>query len=234
MAGMIAAKGGEKAMVTVQNELGQVSIPDWVVDLESFRRWADADDFPETGHIWFLKGEVWVDMTMEQVFTHLHLKEQFYIVLGYLTESEDRGLFLPDGLRLSNVPADISVNPDGTFVSYESIDAKRAVLVEGMEEGYLELEGSADMVLEVVSRSSVRKDYVILRKAYWEAGIREYWLVDARKEPLSFSILRHTANGYKAARKQDGWIKSAVFGKWFRLSQTQDRHGNPKYTLEVR
>jgi Uma2 family endonuclease len=226
---------GEKVMVHVVNEIGeQVSIPDWVVDLESFRRWADADDFPEAGHIWFLKGEVWVDMSKEQVFTHVRVKTEFAGVLTPLTKSEKRGMFLTDGVMLSNDAAEISGNPDGTFVSYESLQLGRVAIVEGIEEGYVELEGSPDMVLEVISRSSVHKDRVILRQAYWEAGIREYWIVDARKEPLLFDILRHTTKGYSAARKQDGWIKSSVFGKSFRLTQELDPLGHPAYTLSVR
>src|SRR2546427_408973 len=51
---------GEKgAMVTFIDESNQVSVPSWVTDLASFRAWADADDFPEEGRIWYLKGEVW-------------------------------------------------------------------------------------------------------------------------------------------------------------------------------
>ena len=132
------------------------------------------------------------------------------------------------------VQSGISGNPDGVFVSYEALTAQRVLLVEGMEEGYLELEGSPDMVLEVVIRCSVRKDRVVLRGAYWEAGIREYWLVDARKPPLSFDILRYTAKRYARCRKYDGWIKSGVFQKSFRLTQTVDPLGHPEYTLEVR
>ena len=62
----------------------------------------------------------------------------------------------------------------------------------------------------------------------------EYWLVDGRKEPLSFEILRYTAKGYVSTRKQQGWLKSAVFGKSFRLIQGTDPFGDPQYTLEVR
>lgn len=55
-------------MITVINESNRVvSIPTWVVDLESFRRWCDADDFPEHGRVWYLKGEVWIDMSKERV-----------------------------------------------------------------------------------------------------------------------------------------------------------------------
>src|SRR5205814_3191780 len=100
--------------------------------------------------------------------------------------------------------------------------------------GYVELEGSPDMVLEVISRSSVHKDTVVLRQAYWESEIREYWLVDVRREPLKFDILRHTAKGYAATRKQDGWIKSAVFGKSFQLTQGKSALGHPEFTLAVR
>lgn len=220
--------------ITFISESSQVVVPDWVVDLESFRRWADADDFPEDGRVCYLKGEVWVDMSKQQVFTHVQVKGGFYVVVGGLVKTEQLGLFLPDGARLSNEQADISVVPDAVFCATDTLRLERVRLLEGMEEGYLELEGSPEMVLEVVSRSSVRKDTVTLRQAYWEAGVREYWLVDARREPLTFDILRYTARGYSATRKQGGWIKSAVFGKSFRLTQEQNALGHPEYTLAVR
>jgi Uma2 family endonuclease len=212
----------------------RVGVPAWVTDLESFRRWADSDDSPEDGRVCFLKGEVWVDMSKEQVFSHVLVKTEFTAVLGSLVKSKELGLFLTDGLRLSNLDADISVIPDATFVSTETLRTGGVQLVEGAEEGYVELEGSPDMVLEIVSASSVHKDTVFLRQAYWEAGIREFWLVDARKEPLSFEILRHTARGYVTTRKLEGWVKSAVFGKSFRLTQRTDALGHPDYLLAVR
>jgi Uma2 family endonuclease len=221
-------------MVTVLHESDKVSIPDWVVDLESFRRWADADDFPENGRVWFLKGEVYVDMSKEQVFTHVLVKTEIAGVLSPLVKAAKQGFFLTDGVLLSNTDADLSTNPDGTFISFESLEAKRVVIVEGIEEGHVEVEGSPDMVLEVISRSSVQKDRVLLRQAYWEANVREYWIVDARQQPLSFDILRHTAKGYVAVRKRGGWVKSGAFGKSFRLTQGLDPLGNPQYTLSVR
>ena len=90
------------------------------------------------------------------------------------------------------------------------------------------------MVLEVVSRSSVQKDTRNLREDYWQAGVREYWLIDARPDPLTFDILRHTPRGYRAAPKKDGWIRSAVFGKSFRLLRGITALGHPQFTLEVR
>lgn len=216
---------------TIVYEGEEVHIPDWIVDLDSFRRWAGSDEFPETGRICYLKGRVWVDMSKEQIFTHGLLKGEYTRVLSNV--SRKAGFFFPDGLFLTHVAANISGKPDGTFLSQETLDEGLARLVEGEEGGFVELEGSPDMVLEIVSRSSQRKDTVVLPEAYWEAGIREYWLVNARKTPPRFDIFRHGSRGYVATKKQGGWLKSAVFGKSFRLVVNEDSAGRPKYTLEV-
>jgi len=221
-------------MVMILNEQDQVSVPEWVVDLDSFRRWADAGEFPDEGRIFFLRGQVWVDMSKEQVFSHIKVKTRMTSTLDVLVAALQSGLLLGDGLRLTNEAAGLAVKPDATFVAWKTLHRHRVRLIPGTEEGFVELEGSPDMVLEVVSTSSVQKDTEILRQAYWEAGIKEYWLVDARQEPLLFEIWRHTARGYVATRKTNGWLKSMVFGRSFRLTQTTDPLGNPDYTLEAR
>ncbi len=173
-------------------------------------------------------------MSKQQIFTHVLVKTEITAVLRNLVKAQELGLFLGDGALLSNLTADISGVPDATFVSQATLQSDRIHLVEGWEEGHVELEGTPDMVLEVVSASSVHKDTVFLRQAYWQAGIREYWLVDARQEPIRFDILRRTARGYTATPKRDGWLKSAVFGKSFQLSQRVNAVGHPEYALAVR
>ena len=226
-------KQGSK-MTTVVVEGDVVQIPEWATDLESFRRWADSNDFPEAGRICYLQGEVWVDLSKEQLFSHLQVKSKFNIVLGGLAEAEELGLYFPDGLLLTNLAADLSWKPDGTFVSAATLRTGLIRLVEGAEGGHVELEGSPDMVLEVVSRSSVQKDYVTLRQAYWEAGIPEYWLIDAREEEIHFEILIWRKGGYVAVTPDKGWLNSPVFGHRFRLTRKRDRRGAWKYTLAVK
>ncbi len=213
--------------------LDSVDIPPWVIDLDSFRRWADSEEFPQEGRCDYIKGQVWVDMSKEQIFTHAAVKNEFNIVLGSMVKAGQLGLYLPDGVLLSNVDADIAVNPDAFFASHAARQ-DRVRLLEGKKGGYVEMEGSPDMVLEVVSDGSVRKDMQQLRQDYWTAGVREYWLVDAREEPLIFDILRYTPKGYRTTPNKDGWMKSAVFGKSFRLTQQTNDHGDPEFTLEVR
>lgn len=221
-------------MVIFINDRQRFGVPSWVVDLESFRRWMDADDIPEDHRVYYLKGEVWIDVSKEQVFTHTLVKTRFAAVLDRLVQIEQLGIYLGDGLLLSNETADISVRPDGTFVSNAALESGQARLVEGMEDGYVEMEGTPDLVLEVVSQGSVQKDTVILREGYWQAGIREYWLVDARQAPVKFEILRHGAGEDAPARKRNGWVRSLVLGKSFRFTQTVGRLGHPEYMLEVR
>lgn len=220
-------------MIQIHNQEDQVTVPNWVSDLESFRRWTEADEFPEKVDIQYFNGGVWIDMSKEQIFTHVLVKTRYASVLDQIVTKEKRGLFLTEGVFVSNVEAVLSVKPDGTFVSNESLDEGIVRLVEGMREGIIELEGSPDMVLEIVSQSSVRKDKIDLRRAYWEAGVREYWLVDARRDPPTFDILRRTTRGFTATRVQDGWMKSQVFGKSFRLVRSSSERGRPEFTLEV-
>jgi Uma2 family endonuclease len=203
-------------------------------NLAAFREWAHSDAFPDTGRICYLNGEVWVDMSKEQFFSHNQVKTEYCAVLGSLAKAGRVGRYVPDGMLISHVGANFSVQPDGCFLSNESLRSGKIRLIEGVREGYVELEGTPDMALEVLSTSSVEKDTETLRELYWQAGIAEYWLVDCREDRLVFDILRRTPKGYVATRRQGGWIKSKVFSKSFRLTRRTDDLGNPEYTLEVR
>jgi hypothetical protein len=211
-----------------------IQIPEWIVDLGSFRRWARSDKYPEKARISYLNGGVWIDVVKEQVFSHNQVKNEFTFVLTGLSKTERLGRFFPDGVLLSNVDADLSSGPDGTFVSTKSFRSQRVRLVKGVGSGYVELEGAPDMVLEVVSQSSVGKDLVILKGLYGRAGIKEYWLVDARREEITFDIMRLDSEGYAPVRKQAGWQKSGTFGKSFKFTVGKDELGYPEYTLHVR
>ncbi len=211
-----------------------VHIPAKIVDLESFRQWTRSEAFPEEGRICYLAGEVWVDVSMEQLFFHNQIKQECNRVLGTLAREGKSGRYIPDGMRLTHVAADLSCEPDALFVSTATLRSNRVRLIQGKSEGIVELEGTPDMVLEILSDSSVIKDTERLYDLYHRAAIPEYWLIDVREERLEFNILRNTAKGYVATRKQAGWLKSKVFGKSFRLTRESDALGHPEYTLDVR
>jgi hypothetical protein len=209
-------------------------------DQEAFRCWTDSDEFPDEGTIWWLRGEIWIDLSPEQIFTHVRAKTEFTAVLEELAGEQQRGYYFGPGARLSNVAADFSCLPDGVFYFSETTLGSgrirhRVGLIEDTDrEGYHDLLGTPDLVLEVVSSTTEQREVVELRRAYWEAGIPEYWIVDVRNEALRFDILRRTVRGYSNSRKQGGWVKSVVFDKSFRLLMRADEFGDPEYTLQVR
>ena len=211
------------------------TIPSWVKDLASFRQWTDSEEFPRRGYYAYLNGKIWVDLSLEEFYGHNQVKQEFNLVVGSLVKQERLGRYVPDRMRLVHTHANLSCEPDACFVSRQTIQARRWTLVKGKLGGWVEMEGSPDMALEVLSNSSVEKDEVILKQLYAAAGIPEYWLVDVRKEKLRFEILYLTADGYEPVKPQrGGWLKSKVFGRSFRLSQSQNEFGEPEFTLEVR
>jgi Uma2 family endonuclease len=71
--------------------------------------------------------------------------------------------------------------------------------------------------------------------AYHNAGIPEYWVIDARDEgDIRFDIYKRGTREYTPGRKQAGWIKSAVLGQSFRLVQRESASGHLRFSLEVR
>jgi Uma2 family endonuclease len=214
---------------------GTIRIPADVVDLESFCRWAVSERSPERGRFSYLAGEIWVDLSMEELYTHNQVREAIGRVLGGLVADGELGRFIPDGMLLRNTRAVLSTEPDAAFVSYEGWESGRVVEITGAMPGIYQLEGAPDMVLEVASLTSVRKDTEELRRLYWLAGVPEFWLVNAREDPLQFEILKLGTADYEPVRRQaGGWLKSRIFRRSFRLTQSMDRLGKPRYSLEVR
>ncbi|MBI4601163.1 MAG: Uma2 family endonuclease [Planctomycetes bacterium] len=210
-----------------------IRIPGKAASLEAFRRWARSRDFPTRGRYSYLRNEVWADMSAEELYTHNRVKGKITSVLTMLLENVRLGQFFHDRVLVTHVEVGLSTEPDATFVSFDAFKTGRVRRVRGAE-GYVELVGSVDMTLEVVSASSVHKDTVYLRELYWDAGVREYWLIDARRGSLSFQVLRHTKRGYVASRSRAGWVDSAVFGRAFKLTVRPDEIGDPEYRLAVR
>lgn len=231
---MIATKNDFSEGVTFNVGAYSVQVPDRARTHSGFRAWALGGEAPEIARVDFYRGKVWVEMGGEQVFSHGLLKTEFAISLGGFIKRSRLGKYWCNGILVSNLEADWSGNPDGTFVSHGSMKSGRIRVIEGAREGHTEVVGTPDMVLEVVSPGSVTKDTSDLREAYWEAGIPEFWLVDARGERLDFQILKHGAKGYTDTRKIGGWVKSVVFDRSFKLTRDVDEVGDPEYTLEIK
>jgi len=211
----------------------EVIVPDWVNDLSSFRRWADSDDYPDKGRCSFFQGELWIDHSREELFSHNQVKSSLYSALEQCVEFRNHSYIFSKGVRLSNPSADLSSQPDAVFVSFSAIQSGRVKLVRGQLGGYVELEGSPELVVEIVSPSSVRKDTEVLRELYAKAGVAEYWLIDARSTTPVLEILRLSADGYQPVTPTEFGHHSQVLSRHIALIQESDPLGNPRYQFRM-
>jgi Uma2 family endonuclease len=204
--------------------------------LEEFRRWALSDGFPERGRIDYISGSIEVDMSPEDIYCHGVLKTEIIFGLATRNKKLRKGLLLSDCSRVSCPAAELSAEPDVLLVSHEAIAAGRVSLVPKAtaEEGrYVEIEGAADLVVEIVSDSSVKKDTIRLPKSYYRAGVIELWLIDAREDDMKFQIHHRGATGFQPVSVDDqGFQRSSVMNCRFRLLRQRDETGNWDYELE--
>jgi Uma2 family endonuclease len=124
------------------------------------------------------------------------------------------------------------------FASWQRLaDIRRLRLVPdagGRPDRFIELEGGPDLVVEVVSDSSVAKDTRRLPPAYFAAGVEEFWLVDARGANVRFAIHRRRAAEFEPVPADaDGCQASAVLARRFRLARNRGPLNHWVYDLQV-
>ncbi len=215
----------------------RIEIP-YFPSLAEFRAWALSDDFPQRGRIDYIGGRIEVDMSPGNLFFHGSIKTEVVRVLANIVQSAGGGYLFSDRTRVSSPNADLSAEPDVVYVSADSIDSGGVRLVpspSGEADSYVELEGAPDLVVEIVSDSSVAKDTKRLPISYWCAGIAEYWLLDVRGERLLFRIHARGGDGYESAPVDAGGFQlSAVFDHRFRLERRRNARGRWVFDLQSR
>src|SRR5262249_31338824 len=143
--------------------MSTIAVPAFVIDLPSFRRWARSEEFPERGSFSYLAGKVWMDLSKEEIFSHNLVRAEFTATLGSLAKQARLGYWFGRRVLLSNPAADLSTQPDGMVVSYAALREETVRFVKDTEEDYVEVEGTPDMVLEVINSTSARRDTEMLR-----------------------------------------------------------------------
>ena len=216
---------------------GGVQLPTDIDDLAGFRRWVHSEQYPERGRFSYFKGEVTADMAPEELQTHNKLKGELSASLIWWAKAHALGEVLHDGALLVNETADVSTEPDAMLISWESLKTGRVRYVEAGEgsERYVEVVGSPDLVVEVVSRSSTYKDKTALPPLYFAAEVGEYWLIDARGGEIDFALKRRGNHDWMDVEPdQDGYRHSGVLGGSFLLTRELNPVGGYQYELRSR
>lgn len=210
-----------------------VEVPTGAHTLSGFRAWIGS--LPDAGprpRATFCSGGVHVDMSPQDDDSHAPVVAEINRVLGTLAVEDELGMYFAPPSWFTHAAAGVSTEPDGFLVRFRSFKDGR---VKVNPRRRSELLGAPDMVVEVVRGSSARKDLIDLVHDYARAGVREYWLVDARGEELDFRILVLAGRRFRAARRQrGGWLRSSTLARQFRLRRITNLAGLADYRLDVR
>lgn len=196
----------------------ETTVPAWVKDNATFIQWAEANAGAQRGKIGYFAGTVWIDTTGEAV-AHNQIKLAIAVGIMNCAEETDQGTFYASGMMFSVPDVELSSEPDGFFVSNESLENRKVWLEDGNDS--MVVYGIPDIVIEVADAKTEEKDLKILRKLYHQAGISEYWVVKELFDSPSLIIYRHTSTGYVPVRAQNGWVRSQVLGAQFQLSVSE-------------
>ena len=214
-----------------------VQIPADVHTLDGFLDWAASDEFPKQGRIDFINGRLFIDMAAEEINSHVKLKQAVLRGLDNFAHEQNCGEILADGVRFANTESSSGTEPDGMFCSFESIETGRVRYIE-IQPGrgrVMAVQGRPDIIVEVISNSSVSKDNRELRQSHFAAGVREYWIFDARGMRLSFDLLtRNEHDWVEAAPDADGFRLSPVLQRRVRIDRGTTRVGTVCYDLRLR
>jgi Uma2 family endonuclease len=200
-----------------------------------FRRWITSETFPEKVSPTFVDGEIWLSMSPESLETHNKVKGEITSTLIRLVRERDLGETYCDRALFSNVAARVSTEPDFLFVSWAAFECGRVTMTRRRQrqDEFIEIVGTPDLVVEVLSDSTIRKDKVRLKAAYERAGVPEYWIVDARGDQILFQILTLEEGAYQVSALADQPQPSKVLGARFALGRALNRLGRFTYTLTI-
>ncbi|HEX4962544.1 MAG TPA: Uma2 family endonuclease [Thermoanaerobaculia bacterium] len=222
--------------ITAEDDL---RIPADAFNFTGFLKWAESSEFPETGRIDYLEGTVEADMSPEDLYTHSAVKTAIASTLTKLVVDPDLGELFIDRARITSRFVKLSVEPDLVMVLLASLQQGKVRPVPSAKnepDRFIALEGSPDLVVEIISDGSVHKDTVLLPRLYAQAGVPELWLVDARSDELRFDLFTLRDGRYEpVAPGAARWTRSPVLGRSFRLvRQRRPELGTWRYRLEQR
>jgi len=160
---------------------------------EAYLEWAD-----ENTHAEWVNGEVILFIPAK--YTHQVVVGFLYELLSLFTRLFNLGQvhIASLGMRLANSQRE----PDILFVLNKNLNR---LTNDG-------LEGPADLVIEIISDDSIRRDRDDKFQEYSQAGIPEYWIIDPRREKNRADFYHLNEKGLYTlfATEDDKWVNSTI------------------------
>ncbi len=164
--------------------------------------WCDEDTHAE-----WVRGEV--TLFMPPVDVHQVVLGFLYELVSAFVRMYNLGAVRFAPLEVTTIPDTVYREPDLIFVSRQNahlLTDKRC-------------EGAPDLVVEIVSPSSRKRDYVEKRFEYEQVGVGEYWIVDPRGGQERVTFYQQAPHGlyHEVSPDAEGRYHSMVLpGFWLR------------------
>ena len=115
---------------------------------------------------------------------HQIVSMRLSLAIGSFVELHDSGLFLAARCDVVFSPTDV-VEPDLLFLSRERLELATEQNIQG----------APDLVIEILSPSTRKRDEGVKRQLYERTGVREYWLADPARETVN--VYRRTGEVFR-------------------------------------
>ena len=122
---------------------------------------------------------------------HLNVIVNLIGELNHYVKANKLGFIFHDNMDV-HLPDGNLFRPDFAFVGA----ANRNLVIDNPDDRF---HGVPDMVAEVFSRSTMKRDIGIKKDIYERNGVREYWMIDPWRESIEVYLLRdgkYELNGY--------------------------------------
>ena len=132
-------------------------------------------------------------------FIHQEVSGRIWLVMRMFAERHGLGkvLYAPFDVILGER---VVVQPDIVFISKENLKNVRED----------RLFGPPDLVVEIVSPNTVRRDTFVKKNLYAEAGVKEYWIVYPEERAIEVWVLKEGKYHLHSVSEGDGRVKSEV------------------------
>ena len=115
--------------------------------------------------------------------------------------------------------------PDGNVFQPDFIFVSSAKAELFLDKRRMTLHGVPDMVAEIFSRSTMKRDVGIKKDVYERNGVREYWIIDPWRETIDVYFLRE--GKYELAGHYENWSDDEL------LTLTEDERAEIEMEIPV-
>ncbi len=156
------------------------------------------DELPPESRVELINNELY-DLPMPTVSHQRASARLQYALHSFVLEKKQGEVFsAPLDVILGNLES-VVLQPDLLFVSTE-----RAGIIQSY------IYGAPDLVVEIISPSSVVRDSVIKKDLYEAHGVREYWLLDPANRAIEVFVLENNRYRLDNYALSTGPVRSVV------------------------